>query len=108
MKKGDYFIFIDVRKPEAWASSDIKLPHARRIPAAEIEQRLHEIPSGLPVITYCTCPAEASSARAAEKIRQHGFQEVYALAGGFDAWRAAGNRVEKKGNNNESSGHGVF
>jgi len=108
MKKGDYFIFIDARRPEAWASSDIKLPHARRIPAGEIEQRLHEIPSGLPIITYCTCPEEASSASAAEKINQHGFKEVYALTGGLDAWRAAGNRVEKKEAGAENSGHGIF
>jgi rhodanese-related sulfurtransferase len=54
MKKGDYFVFIDTRNPQAWESSDIKLPHARRIPAEEIEQRLDEIPTGLPIITYCT------------------------------------------------------
>lgn len=27
---------------------------------------------------------------------EHGFSEVYALAGGFDAWRTAGNPVETK------------
>lgn len=54
MKKGDYFVFIDTRNPQAWKSSDIKLPHARRIPAEEIEQRLDKIPTGLPIITYCT------------------------------------------------------
>jgi len=54
MKKGDYFVFIDTRNPQAWESSDIKLPHARRIPAEEIEQRQDEIPTGLPIITYCT------------------------------------------------------
>lgn len=54
MKKGDYFVFHDTRNPQAWESSDIKLPHARRIPAEEIEQALDEIPTGLPIITYCT------------------------------------------------------
>jgi rhodanese-related sulfurtransferase len=54
MKKGEYFVFIDTRNPQGWESSDIKLAHARRIPAGEIERRLHEIPSGLPIITYCT------------------------------------------------------
>ena len=54
MKKGEYFVFIDTRNPQAWESSDTKLPHARRIPVGEIENRLQEIPTGLPIITYCT------------------------------------------------------
>ena len=54
MKNGEYFVFIDTRNPQAWESSDIKLPHARRIPLGEIEEHLHEIPTGLPIITYCT------------------------------------------------------
>lgn len=54
MEKGDHFVFIDARNPKAWESSDIQLPDARRIPVKEIEQRLHEIPTGLPIITYCT------------------------------------------------------
>ena len=54
MKKGDYFVFIDTRNPHAWDSSNIKLPHARRIPIEEIENRLEEIPAGLPIVTYCT------------------------------------------------------
>ena len=54
MKKGHYFVFIDTRNSHAWESSDIKLPHARRIPIEQIENRLDEIPAGLPIITYCT------------------------------------------------------
>jgi rhodanese-related sulfurtransferase len=54
MKEGEYFVFIDARNPREWESSDSKVPHARRIPAAEIENRLREIPTGLPVVTYCT------------------------------------------------------
>jgi rhodanese-related sulfurtransferase len=54
MKKGEYFVFIDARNPQAWESSTIKLPHARRIPAGEIENCLQEIPMGLPIVIYCT------------------------------------------------------
>jgi rhodanese-related sulfurtransferase len=31
------------------------------------------------------------------RLRELGFPETYALTGGFEAWRAAGNPVEKKG-----------
>jgi len=46
--------------------------------------------------------AEASSARAAQKIREHGFSEVYALAGGFDAWRAPVARKERNGSKQDA------
>jgi rhodanese-related sulfurtransferase len=32
----------------------------------------------------------------AQQLRQNGFTEVYALRGGFDAWRQAGGSVEPK------------
>jgi rhodanese-related sulfurtransferase len=39
------------------------------------------------VVTYCTCPSEATSIRAAGSLKEIGF-EAAALMGGFEAWKA--------------------
>jgi rhodanese-related sulfurtransferase len=54
MNAGEQFVFIDTRNPQAWAESDVKLPGALRVPVAEAEQHLAEIPRGRPIVTYCT------------------------------------------------------
>ena len=51
---GEQFVFIDTRNPQAWAGSDVKLTGALRIPVAEMEQHLAEIPKDKPIVTYCT------------------------------------------------------
>ena len=42
------------------------------------------------VIVYCACPNEASAAVVAKKLMQIGYRRVRPLAGGIDAWIAAG------------------
>jgi len=62
----------------------------RRLPEAteeEVERRQEEIPRDRDVILYCSCPNEASSARAALLLRRKGITRVRPLLGGFDAWR---------------------
>jgi rhodanese-related sulfurtransferase len=54
LERGEEFTFLDTRNPQAWAESDRKLPHAIRVPAAELDQHLNEIPRDRAVITYCT------------------------------------------------------
>jgi len=46
------------------------------------------------VIVYCACPNEASAAVVAKKLMQRGYTRVRPLAGGIDAWLAAGYGVE--------------
>ena len=54
LDRGEQFTFLDTRNPQAWAESDKKLPNAIRVPAAELDQHLNEIPHDRAVITYCT------------------------------------------------------
>ena len=54
MERGEQFVFLDTRNPQAWGESDTKLPGAIRVPADEVEQHLDEIPQDRVVITYCT------------------------------------------------------
>ena len=54
LDRGEQFTFLDTRNPQAWAESDKTLPNAIRVPAAELDQHLNEIPHDRAVITYCT------------------------------------------------------
>jgi 3-mercaptopyruvate sulfurtransferase SseA len=45
-------------------------------------------------VLYCTCPSEASAARVARMLMNHGFRRVRPLYGGLDAWLEAGYSVE--------------
>ena len=96
MDRGEQFTFIDVRNPEAWAAADTKLPGALRVLGSELEEHLAEIPHDRTVITYCTCPHEASSADAAQKLAAHGYKNVHPLFIGFEAWEKAGLPLEPK------------
>jgi rhodanese-related sulfurtransferase len=54
MEAGEDFAFVDVRNPQAWAESDVKLPEAIRVPVDEVEKNVNQIPRDKPVVAYCT------------------------------------------------------
>ncbi|HVO62100.1 MAG TPA: rhodanese-like domain-containing protein [Terriglobales bacterium] len=54
MNAGEQFVFIDTRNSQAWAESDVTLPGALRIPLADAQEHLQEIPRDKPIVTYCT------------------------------------------------------
>ncbi len=54
MEKGEDFVVIDTRNPQAWAESEVKLPEAIRVTSDNLEQTLSNIPKDKPIVTYCT------------------------------------------------------
>ena len=54
MDAGEDFTFLDVRNPQAWGESDVKMPHAIRVPLDKFEEHLSQIPKNTPIVTYCT------------------------------------------------------
>ena len=54
LDRGEPVVFLDVRNPQAWASSDVKLPGAIRIPLDELPERAGELPRDRPIVAYCT------------------------------------------------------
>ena len=96
MERGEQFAFVDTRNPKAWSEAETKLPGAIRVPAEGTEEHISEIPRDRAVITYCTCPYEASSARVAQELIGHGFKNVHPLFGGVEAWEKAGLAVDPK------------
>lgn len=77
---------VDVRAAEQFAAGS--LPNARHIPADQIDQRAAELRKERPVIVVADGGQLAP--RAASRLRAAGLAEVYVLAGGLAAWRAAG------------------
>jgi rhodanese-related sulfurtransferase len=96
LDRGEQFTFVDARNSQAWAEAGNKLPAAIRVPADEVEQHLAEISHDRTVITYCTCPHEASSSQVAQKLAEHGYKNVHPLFIGFGAWEKAGLPLEPK------------
>jgi rhodanese-related sulfurtransferase len=96
LDRGEQFAFLDTRNSKAWAESDQKIPNAIRVPADELEQHTAEIAHDRTVITYCTCPHEASSARLAQDLAVRGWKNVHPLYGGFEAWQKAGLPLDSK------------
>ncbi len=83
-------LLLDVREPEEYAHGH--LPGAVSIPQAELASRLEEVPRGRPIIA--ACQTGVRSIRAAQFLRQQGFEDVRSLEGGTEGWIASGQPVE--------------
>ena len=77
---------LDVREPEEYAHGHV--PGAVNLPQADLATRLAEVTRGRPV--YLICQGGFRSLRAAQFLRQQGFEDVVSVKGGTEAWRAAG------------------
>ena len=86
-------VVIDVREPAEFAAGHIT--NAKNVPLAQIEERLPQVVKNkaLPVILVCATSPRA--VRAQVLARKLGYDQAEALAGGLQAWRAAGLPVVK-------------
>jgi membrane protein DedA with SNARE-associated domain/rhodanese-related sulfurtransferase len=69
------------------------IPGARMLDLDTIA-RADDFPTDQDIILYCACPNEESARRAAQILLGKGWKRVRPLAGGLDAWIAAGHAVE--------------
>jgi membrane protein DedA with SNARE-associated domain/rhodanese-related sulfurtransferase len=86
-------VIIDVRSVTARELEPRWIPGALHVPLPDVARHLKELPRDREIILYCTCPSEASAARVAKILMNHGFKRVRPLHGGLDAWVAAGYTV---------------
>lgn len=84
---------VDVRTPGEYAPEHIK--GAKLIPVQELENRLPEIQKDKPILLYCLKGARSS--QALQVLKDHGFTNLFQVAGGITAWKAQGLPVEKSG-----------
>ena len=86
-------VVLDVREPEEYAHGHV--PGAVSLPQADLATRLGEVPRDRPLLVVCE--AGMRSLRAAQFLRQVGFDDVASVAGGTAAWRAAGKPLDREG-----------
>jgi membrane protein DedA with SNARE-associated domain/rhodanese-related sulfurtransferase len=93
IQAGSSPLIVDVRSITARELEPRWIPGALHVPLQDMAHRLKELPRDREIILYCTCPSEASAARVAKVLMNHGFKRVRPLLGGLDAWVAAGYAV---------------
>jgi rhodanese-related sulfurtransferase len=80
---------LDVREPEEYDTAHV--PGAINIPQAELASRLDRIPRDRPL--YAICQGGFRSRRAAQFLRQVGFESVVNVDGGTSEWMEAGKAI---------------
>lgn len=83
-------VIIDVRSDAGLQIDTRQIPGAMTINLTDLRDRAAALPRDRDIVLYCTCPNDASAARAARILAAHGFTRVRPLKGGLDAWVAAG------------------
>jgi rhodanese-related sulfurtransferase len=96
MQSGSEPLIIDVRSATARELEPHWIPGAIHISLTEVAMRVKDLPKERDIVLYCTCPSEASAARVAKILMNHGFKRVRPLHGGLDAWRSAGYAIAGK------------
>ena len=88
----DTAYFVDVRTTEEYTAGHI--PGFRWFPGGQVVQRSDDVlvVKNCPVVFVCD--GKARSTIVASWYRQFGFQEVYVVEGGLEAWSAAGLGLE--------------
>jgi sulfur-carrier protein adenylyltransferase/sulfurtransferase len=82
MDAHELFELIDVR--EAFEYEIARIDGAKLIPLGEIAERVDELPRERPIVVHCH--SGQRSAQAVRLLQQRGFDKVYNLEGGIDAW----------------------
>jgi len=91
---------IDVRDTESYIKNNrIKTSiyvKERRLSYRLTMPPLKDIPRDREVVTYCACPHDEASIRAAQKILDAGFKKVYVLQGGWLMWLKVNGQTEPR------------
>ena len=92
LDRGERPLIVDVRSQAA--RDDGRIPGAIISQGDELAPELVAHPRDALIVVYCACPNDASAVLAARKLLERGFRDVRPLAGGIDAWTAAGRALE--------------
>lgn len=83
-RRGEAHLLLDVREPAEFAADQMG---GTLIPLGELSGRLSELPRDEPIVVHCQ--SGLRGARAVQQLLSAGFQQVYNLSGGLEAWREA-------------------
>ena len=84
MQEGKQFILIDARPSADYLDEHIQ--GAISLPFYLVEDYIDQLPTTIPIVSYCGCP-HAISGQAADALLEAGFPSVAVLDEGFYVWR---------------------
>lgn len=93
LDRGELPLIIDVRS--ATAAVDGTIPGAIVTAGDPLAPALLSYSKDDPIVVYCACPNDVSAVIAARKLLQRGYRDVRPLAGGIEAWIAAGRGISR-------------
>jgi rhodanese-related sulfurtransferase len=84
-------LLVDVRQPDEWKTGHA--PDAKLIPLGSLGHRVAEVPRDREVLLICRSGNRSGTAQ--RKLLQLGYEHVYNVAGGMNAWAGAGLPVQR-------------
>jgi rhodanese-related sulfurtransferase len=92
---------LDVRSSDSYVSSDSRIKGSIHVKLRRLSSRLSlpplkSVPRESEVVTYCACPRDETSIRAAQILLAAGFKRVLVLDGGWQMWLRANGQVEPR------------
>lgn len=87
MEVGNAPLILDVRARAHYEQEASQIPGSVRVQPDQIKEWAAAQTVKRPVVAYCACPDDATSARVARTLKDLGFPAA-ALQGGYNAWQA--------------------
>jgi rhodanese-related sulfurtransferase len=92
---------LDVRSSSDFGGSENKIKGSIHVKLRKLHSRLalpplKNVARDSEVVTYCACPNDEASIRAAQELMTAGFKRVRALKGGWVAWKKTNGQVETR------------
>ena len=84
-----------MREAEEFAGGH--MPDAINIPVGKLAERVAELEKFKDKPVIVCCAAGMRSSKACGELKKHGFDKLYNLVGGVDAWVGAGYPIKKGG-----------
>jgi rhodanese-related sulfurtransferase len=98
LSKNEAVTIIDVRSANG-LDGEQKIKGAVHVKLRRLKYRLSfqplkTVPRDRDVVTYCACPNDEASLKAAMILRESGFKRVHVLKGGWVVWKKAKGQTE--------------
>ena len=92
---------LDVRDTNSYVNSNDQIKGSIHVKIRRLQSRLtlpplSNVSRDSEVITYCACPHDEASIRAAQILLDAGFKHVRILDGGWQSWVRANGQVERR------------
>jgi rhodanese-related sulfurtransferase len=93
INRGRSTAVIDVRSADEFAAGHLR--DAKNMPLADLAKRIGELDKNKVKTVILVCQSGARAGKAARQLKSAGFEDIYTLEGGVNAWSAAGLPLSK-------------